>query len=310
MSLGLYSEKDVPRNKWAELTSNSLFTSPEFISLWNKIGGRALFVVDEADDEFIAGMAGMVFGGGLFRRFESMPRSLPGGIYFSKNISDKQKAISERAIYSELAKGGFLRSVINSDSMTLREFEYTVRKFETHIIELADYEPGKKIAEHLRAAGRRGGEAVDASVDDIDDLYSRSHETASKHGRNNPYGRAFYEALLNLAQTEKRIIILKVLHEGMPAAFRISFMERDRILNWQLYIDPRFKSIKPGFLLMQAVFDIARANEIKYIDMGSSPLDAESLVRYKESWGGKKMSRRYYVRYNIPGKILHGLGWK
>jgi len=115
---------------------------------------------------------------------------------------------------------------------------------------------------------------------------------------------------LSLAQTEKRIFILKVLHEGNPAAFRVSFMWSDNILNWQLYIDPRFMSIKPGFLLMQAIIDIAMANKIEYINMGSSPLDAESLIKYKESWGGKKSDISYYVKYNMPGRILHGLGWK
>jgi len=304
MAVRVYSEKDLPRDRWAGLTDKALLVSPEFISIWRSLKGRGIYFVDEQAGVFISGLAGIEFGKRPFKRFESMPRSLSGGILFSEEANEDKRIESENAIYTRISKSGFVRCVINGDNPVLRNYGFVEKNFATHFIELSNYNPGKKVEEHLRAAARRGGEVLKGVPDDVEALYELAHMSANKHGKDNPYSREFFGELLTLAQTDERIIILKVLFENRPAAFRISFMEREYIFNWQLYVDDRYKNIKPGFLLMQVVIETAKANGIKYINMGSSPTDAESLIKYKESWGGKEEKVPYYIRYNALGKIL------
>jgi len=310
MAVKTYSLQNLPVDQWRELIGDSLLSSPEFLSLWCTPGGRGEVVCDERNGQFVSGMAGVIFGNGFLGRFESMPRSLPGGLFFAGNLDEQQRRDSARRIIAAISGKGHLRMVINSTDRIFGELGFSKKIMSTHTIELKGFTPGKKVQEHMRAADRRGGEVKEVVPEDNDALYGLAVESNKRHGRKLPYSREFFRNMIELSQQDSRLLILKVVCEDRPVAFRISVIESDHLINWQLYIDDRYSNIKPGVLLMKRVLETAEKKKLQNLNMGSSPEEAESLKRYKESWGGKEITIPYYVKHSMIGRILYGLRGK
>ncbi|MCP4634501.1 MAG: hypothetical protein GY855_16355, partial [candidate division Zixibacteria bacterium] len=76
MTYKIYSDKDLSQEQWDNFLGDSFFLSTQFASLWRAKKGEPLYYLDEEDGAIKAGIGGVVFGKGLFKRFDSMPDGL------------------------------------------------------------------------------------------------------------------------------------------------------------------------------------------------------------------------------------------
>lgn len=308
MPVTLYTEKDLPRDRWERLCGDSLLNTPRFLSLWKGMGGYPLYIVDEVDDTFRAGLAGIVFGKGILRRFESHPRNLPGGMLYSPDVETEDRPDIISGLLDRLSRESFLRSVITPFDGTLAYERIDTRKYESHLVDLNDdsFVYRKNLQEHLKAAERRGAKVTEVSADDDTDAVVRLYgESVRKHSTVNTISAEFLRSLHEYSLCDERLLMLKAEIEGKIIGIRISFVERDRIINWQMLLDREYLHYKPGHLIMQRTLEIAREKNLAWMDMGSGPADSESLKKYKENWGGVAREKKYYVMYNTPGKIIY-----
>jgi len=310
MAVRTYSAADLPIEKWKRLSNDSCLNSPWFVRVWETIGGTGRFIIDEINGEFAAGIAGVVFGK-RFKRYESMPRSLPGGIFADDRYSPHELQQSYHRIAAELKKKKSVRTVINSPESYWQKAGFECKVRTTHYLDIPeelDSLPAK-VREHIKSGMKRG--ATVSELDAEKDLEAFLKLAGSSYVRlkaENPYPDRFWEDLFRLSQDDSRVILLKATYEEVMIGARISFIEQDIIINWQMYSDEGSWEFKPGYLMTEKIIEIARERGTRKIDLGGTPEGKESLAKYKEQWGGTKSEIPYYVRYSIPGIVL--LKWR
>ncbi len=312
--MGLEIRRDTPGSlkAWETLTDNSFINSPGFASIWKERGGTPIFIVDNDQGTYRAGLVLLVFGGKFYRRIESMPSGLPGGYFFAGDISPEVREEIVKKMDGTIKAYYPWRIVINGNSTNLIARGYTRALTGTHLLTVSEnweteLDPG--IREHLRAAARRGArvETFDNSRD-LPQFFEMAKASEEAHGQKIRYTFRFFERLWELSQNDPRIIWLKAVHDDKMIGSRISFLEHGYLINWQLYLDGDSKSFKPGYLLMEHIMRQAQSLNIKYINMGGSPAEALTLQEYKEKWGGRETEVTYYIYHNLPGRLFLNRG--
>ena len=91
MPLKEYIREDLPHDKWNGLIGDSLFLSPDFLSLWELLGGRAVFIVEERGADFVSGIAGVRFGRRRLGRIKCIPDWLYGRPAFKGDADSEEK---------------------------------------------------------------------------------------------------------------------------------------------------------------------------------------------------------------------------
>ncbi len=312
MRLLTFSAENLPRESWSVLTRNSIYASPEFARLWRPMNGRERFFICEPIDNPPAGMAGVVFGRCLLKRFQSMPDGLKGGPFFSKECdeTDKRKFMAE--IFFWLKSNSFIRADIHNSDYDFNIEGFQRRETKTHILDLFgdNFKPlSGKVRKHIRTGKRRGATiAMMHEKKPLDDIYDLAIKTAQRHNKRPKYSRQFLGELLKISADNDRILWPAVFADDKIIGSRICFIDQGRLLTWQYYSDKKYSHLKPGYLLLDYIINYAQDNNIKIIDMGWSPPDALSLIDYKEQWGGIAGSCSGYTYYNWLGKILYR--WK
>lgn len=312
MSFKVYSTKNLPREKWSQLTNDSIYVSPEFASAWNTKGGREVFIVEESSNGFAAGLAGITFGRGLLKRFQSMPDGLDGGPYFSDSCSDTMKADFVQSFIDWLKSIYAIRADIHNPRCEIKSKCLARRETFTHVITLSDksYQPpDAKIREHIRTGKRRG--AVVGNMDSIEylnDFYRLVVATEKRHGETPWYPKAFFEKFYEISRRDNRILWLTVQSDSRIIGSRICIIDDSQLLFWQFYSDKEYSDLKPGYLLMDHIINFAVEKGINRLNLGSSPPDAKSLIDYKQRWGGVRSIVPYYTYFSGFGKLIYK--WK
>jgi hypothetical protein len=309
MPLKVYAASDLPKIEWSKLTGHSIFSSPEFASLWRTMGGRDVFLVLEESGAIKAGMAGVVFGGRFARRFQSMPDGTFGGPYFS----DADDAAVRRQFMTMVHRWLISQKIIRADIHRPRceiesdVFERRETTTQTVALEGKTYQPpSSKVREHIRSARRRGGRL--AIMDDerrLDEFYSLVLATEKRHGESPRYPIGFFRELLNISPSDSRILWLMVLSDNRMIGSRICFIENFELLTWQYYSDKRYSHLKPGYILLDHIFNYALEHGIRTVNLGWTPPGVPALADYKERWGGRTEVFPYHTYLSRLGRLIY-----
>jgi len=311
MAFTVCSAADVPVEQWRVLSRDSLFSSPAFVSIWEAWGGRPVFFLEHDNGCSVAGMAGIIMGHRLIRHFESMADGLYGGAFYAENTDESVRGAFEHNVVRYLKSRGVIRADIHHPDHTPESGLYSRSPIGLHVIPLSgdDFKPAHpKVREHLRSAERGGAEVcrfTDAGR--MDEFYGLVEQTESRHGCSPRYPRSLFEKLFSLAAHDERIIWLAVLFEDRMIASRISLVERGQMLNWQSFFDKQYSRLRPNYLLMQDVIRFAQQRGIHEVNLGWSPPGADSLVEFKERWGGQKTEYTSYTWMSRWGKLINRL---
>ncbi|MEW6412557.1 MAG: GNAT family N-acetyltransferase [Candidatus Zixiibacteriota bacterium] len=290
------------------LTGDSFFASPGFMELWRPMGGEPVFWVARHDEDIVALMPGVEFGHRPLKRFQSMPDGCYGCIFFSYHHPADNRATS-RLLAHELAKAGYAKTFIHDyDGCFDGVVGYRKRECMTLVADIrsADWvPPDKKIQSEIRKAEREEVSycAFDAERH-MEKFLSLMTATEKRHSRRPRYSREFFEALAILAEKDDRVIWWWCERDEQPVTSHINFIERDMVLNWQVYYDKAFSHLKANQYLLCRLAQESAKRGIKKLNLGGSPFDAGGLTEYKEKWGSKPHHYKCYFLKSGLGKLL------
>lgn len=310
MGFKIYSEKDVPWEKWSVLTDDFFYVSSDFMSLWKCKGGQPILFVDEEQGAFRAGIGGIMFGNFTLRRYGSMPDGFYGGPFFPEEYETQQQRNFMSAFETFLKSKNVIRATVNKPKTEFDSSVFEVQSTVTHILELngEDYiPPRREVKKHIRGSRERGGEVrIFDDEADLDRFYELAVLTKKRHRQKPAYPIDFFRQLLKISINNPKILWLKAMLEDKMIASQISFFDKESAFNWQFYYDKKYSFFKPGYLLLDYAINQTINNNIKRFSMGSTPEDLTSLVDYKERWGGIGIEQTNYSYYNWLGRMLYG----
>jgi hypothetical protein len=267
MAFKVYFSNNLPEQPWSQLTDDWIYTNPEFAEVWRSLKGKPVFLVEEKENSFRAGMAGIMFGKSMFRRFQSMPDGLKGGPVYAEDITASEITQFINDICNWLKSMNVMRADIHFPQNEIDTPFFIRRENETHILHLdrAKIEQREKnLRKHISAAKKRDSEIViPGDISNIDQYYRLSVLTAERHGSKPRYPKRLLEKLLQLSLTDEHLVWPVVEYKGQPIAFRICFVERNEMFTWQYYSDKNYSQLRPGYLLLDYLINFALEKNIK-----------------------------------------------
>ncbi len=310
ISFKIYSGETLNRERWSILAEKSLMASPDFVAVWQNSKIRPVFFALEENERILAGMPGVLSGGRLMPRFESMIDGFPGGAIAVKDDPDIKLELYKRTL-DYFRKNRFFRATIHDSGTETAPPEYRLSTHLTHILDLDDPEAGRdrSVNIHIRTGKRRDAEVVVFNNPGwLHDFHGLVAITSGRHKTVPRYDKTLFERLLELSRTDRRIIWIAAQYEDRLIASSISFILGDRILNWQGCSDREHGNLKANYLLMDYIIGRARELGINKIDLGGSPRDAEGLIEFKKRWGGRETEVKSYTYYSAMGALYYR--WK
>ncbi|MEW5795138.1 MAG: GNAT family N-acetyltransferase [Candidatus Zixiibacteriota bacterium] len=299
--------EELPSHAAVWLQRRTLLGSPTFVSLWETMGGLAVYWAWFEREKLIAVLPSVQFGTGRLARLQAMPDGLYTRAHFLEGAADKAAIVGQFA--ASIASQTFSKVYIHDYYGQLGTVAgYERIECETNQVDIGSgnwLPPDKKLQSEIRKALREEVPVRDFSLnrhlDPFLDLMSR---TEKRHGRVPRYSGEFYRALGRLAMTDMRIRWLVCEQGDELAASHIYFVEGDMLLNWQVYFDKRFSSLKPNQLITYSLARELALRGVRILNLGATPVDAESLTAYKMKWGGDVYRYPCWRRYSWLGRLL------
>lgn len=307
MPFTIFSIAELPRAKWAELSAGSLFSSPEFASLWTTVGGTPIFIADEDNGELRAGIAAVSFGSGFGKRLRSMPEGLYGGPFYNSAVSESDRNRFVSSLVHYLRRRRYMRADIFNPAEVIINPAFRRREHSTQILDLTAPETtdSKREAE-IRHGMKQGGEVAAFEYDRYSEQFFRlARANLQRSGRKLKLTPEFFDSLRTLSQNDDRILWLMVTKGEILAASHIYLVERKQMLYWQSFFDREFSDLKPNYLMLDYAIRWARARGLKYFNFGASPEGAETLIQFKSGWGGVQTPYFFYTYKNLLGKLYY-----
>jgi len=261
----------------------------------------------------VAGLPAVITSQSGIKSFLSLPYGAYGSALFKSNIDEKSKKELWDYFTNYLNDNSFsFIELVDYDGLLanidLPRFE-KVNCF-THIIELGNaesYKPARdRVERHIRSGLKK---QVDINqIDDvglIEKFYNLYEQTEKRHGRSKPmYGKKFFQVLFDRLSISTALYWLAAYHEGQMIGSQINFIHGDALYYWQGVMDFEKREMKQAYLLMHNSINHAIGLDLRWVNLGASPPDAEGLIDYKESWGAVRRDYSIYRRKSFLHRVL------
>lgn len=290
----------------ALLNSSTLLGSPGFMRCWETVGGKPIVWAIHEDGGSVAMLPAVEFRGKPFTRFQAMP----DGLYLrlARSTSDPGGAAYQEALLKAILSYGYARVYLTD---YFRELGETVRMWvtmhATQLIELTSTwePPDAKLRSEIRKAEREG--IAIARFDPnahLAGFLSLMRSTEGRHGRKQKYPESFFEALAKLSLSDNRVRWYFVEQDGIPVVSQIFLVEGETALNWQIYYDKQFSSLKANQLMLYTAAKELQREGVRFLSLGATPDDAEGLKIFKEKWGGFTATYPCFEHRSLIGKLI------
>ncbi|MCX6825675.1 MAG: GNAT family N-acetyltransferase, partial [candidate division Zixibacteria bacterium] len=202
----------------------------------------------------------------------------------------------------------FIRADIYNPPFLFQSEAFVPRMASTHILRLQgdSYEiPNRRMKKYIRHAQKT--DIKIAPLDDekyLDGFYRLVLLTARRHKTKPRYSKKFFQRLYRISREDSRVIWPMVVYENSIVASHIYFVERSQILDWQSCCD-QDNRLRPNYLLYDYIIKLAISRGIKELNLGGTPPEADSLMEFKERWGGMKIAYPYYTYLSNIGKLIY-----
>ncbi len=289
-----------------KLVGESFFASQNFLKLWEHMDGRPVYWIVEDDDNVVAVLPAVEFGIAKLKRLQALPDGCYSSVFVkgSKSIkeykSELLKVIQSYG-YQKIDITDFYDSISNAVGYEKLECQTTLID-----VSSSDWQPpDKKLQSEIRKAERENVRVVKFNASKhFSKFIKLMKETEARHDRKPKYSDSFFMALAELSEDDKRIIWNWCEHEGKAVSSHINFIEQNQILNWQVYFDKQFSSLKANQKMLSDLAQTARDNNIQYLNLGASPIETTTLVEYKNKWGGRTKEYICYKKRSLLGKLF------
>jgi hypothetical protein len=220
---------ELPNSVLSVLNSHSLYSTRDFLSLWQAACGRPVCWLLEESDDFKAALPGVEFGKWPLARFQAGPDGLFAQfVSLSKTIP----AATAGMILEAVLNHGYAK-VFVSDFQRVVETPASVRCAQSTaaIVDISNEDwqpPDKKLQSELRKAEREGAVVRPLEPEsDLKGFLRLTIEVEKQSGRRSRYSRSFYEGIARLAEADNRIVWNVVEWEGRIVAAQIFLIDRD-----------------------------------------------------------------------------------
>ena len=288
------------------LTDYSLYSSPGFARLWYTQKGRDTYWGVEDGNKIVSVMTSVEFGYTPFRRMQTMPDGL-----FARLVPMSEDVDLEACsvvLFDAVRSAGFAKVYITDFNHDLTVPEgFHQASSETNIVDISspDWQPpDETLRSEIRKAEREG---VSIQVFDrkrhLEGFLRLLRATEARHVRDTLYSDEFFASLAALARDDKRVVWLTVEHNDQMAASHIYFRDGEHLLYWLSCFDKEFSFLKANQYMLYKTAVAARDGGVKYLNLGQSPAEAESLWAFKEKWGGEAYSYPLYTLRSLLGRM-------
>ena len=172
---------------------------------------------------------------------------------------------------------------------------------ETAITKLQEWRTNRlpgSIGRNIKKAIRAGIEIKDATHLRHSDIVFRLYsETIERHGGTLRYNAAYFRALISLTRSNRRMRCLLATQNDTIAGFVIVALSGD--IGYYLHggLNRALQNYRPMDLLFSTAINWAQSEGMNSFNMMASPVGQNSLIRYKEKWGGTTFDQ---CTYDIP----------
>lgn len=174
-----------------------------------------------------------------------------------------------------------------------------VRTSETAIADLGSWRlqsASTNIRRDVRKAERAGIECVSAETDaDAAAVYRLYAATIVRNRGARRYTPAYFERLVRLSRQHDRLRVLLARKDGRIVAFNVAALDGASGCYLHGGMDIEARDDRPGALLMHEAIRWARDAGGESFNFLSSPVGQDSLVQYKEKWGGTTRDHYTYT---------------
>jgi len=255
---------------------------------------RSVFLCGYDGSRLMAGMPAVITRRFGLKAFYSMPDGTYGGPVIGPDCPDKMRSAFLNTLAGYLRQHDFSRIAIADFGGTLKDWHghglQRTQSF-THIVRLdrpENFQPHKKIEYDIRAGQKVDSEII--MIDKlslVDDFYRLYLLTKKRHEGGGPLREGkFFEIIFRHLEKTGKLYWTGLMAEGEMVGSQIHFIHGETLFNWQTVSDYDKRQFKPSQLLMNDAIAQAAALNLKTVNLGASPPDAEGLIRYKERWQG------------------------
>lgn len=141
---------------------------------------------------------------------------------------------------------------------------------------------------------REGREAL------LESFYHLLVLTRRRH-RIPPQPKAWFRNLIGCFQEALQIRVASL--DGQPVAAILTIRHRDTLVYKYGCSDPRYRSLGGTHLLFWKAIQEAKADGLRFFDLGRSAIDHHGLITFKDRWGSMRMPLTYlrFVNPKFPG---------
>ncbi|HDL00714.1 MAG TPA: GNAT family N-acetyltransferase, partial [candidate division Zixibacteria bacterium] len=268
------------------LISGSFFASYNFMFLWRYMSGKAVYWIVEENNEIVAVLPAVEFGVGKLKRMQALSDGCYSSIFTKENAqAGRYKNELHKAVLSYGYQKLFIYDYYNSIS---KAEGYDILQCQTTLVDVSspDWQPpDKKLQSEIRKAERENVLVEKFNKEKhFEQFIALMKQTEKRHNRSPKYSDTFFAALAELSESDNRIIWNWCEHKGKAVSSHINFIEKNQIINWQVYFDKQFSSLKANQKMLFDLAKTARDKNIQYLNLGASPIDTPTLLEYKNKW--------------------------
>ena len=292
----------------------SPYTAPSFMTLLARECRRGGYFTAEDDDGVIAALPAVeIKGAGLFARarMQALIDGLPAPIWISPETK-----INAKDIRSEIVKAiscrRYLKACLTDYDNSFGDAYGKLVPQKTSVIDLIraasegeTFPPDKALRSEIAKANRDDVRVVPLStVTQVDDFLRLMKSTEERHGRTPRYSGEFWHCFAYLSERDPRFQILCVYAESELAAAHVFIVDRNTALNWQIYFDKKYSSLKPNQAITAHAIKKFTAAGVRFLNLGVTPPDATGVEAYKSKWGGINYAYQTIEFRSLLGRML------
>jgi lipid II:glycine glycyltransferase (peptidoglycan interpeptide bridge formation enzyme) len=278
----------------------SPYTSPRFLSVLEREFGEAGYFLVRSGDEVLAALPAVeIVGTGFFRRMQALVDGLPAPLWIAPDCQEDH-AVVQRTVVEAISTRNLVKAVV-TDFENIFEYQgATVTAQSTSLIDLSTtsraentYPPDNTLRSEIAKAARDGVTVVPLDYDrHMNELGRLIVQTEERHGRKSRYTGELWHGFAWLAKIDPRFRLYCVAQGNALAAAHVFIVDRDTALNWQIYFDKKFSSLKPNQAITAFAIEKFRSEGVKYLNLGATPPEAIGVLDYKKKWGGSEYRYR------------------
>lgn len=284
-----------PPPEWAGICEarGLLFHSPDWqavleqgfnarsLYVWDADIGDGAAVTDFRAGPFRIGYLGFPFGGTLCDK--AHPEQLVTALRQAAGIS----------------RPAALRIPVSAFSSSLAPAGNAVATPETAIADLQSWRLDKlsgNMQRDVRQAQRSDLEIAEVcNPDDGAELFNLYKETVQRHDGALRYTEVYFGRLIELAMRHPNVRVLVARIDNQVAAFTVFVRHGPTALYLHGATNRALRKHQPAALLLNDGITWAQSEGCSVFNLLSSPPGQDSLVRYKERWGGETREQRTYT---------------